>query len=55
MNKKKFFYKKPTAMVVEVKQQQHLLQASLRGEVDVSMDGEFLEVDIDIEDEIDLQ
>ena len=37
-------YQKPTAVVVEVKQQQHLLQTS--GPVQATMDGVFIEEDI---------
>lgn len=37
-------YKKPTAMVVAVKQKQHLLQTS--GPVQATMNGTFVEEDI---------
>ena len=39
-------YKKPMTVVVEVKQQSHLLQASMNGDVKATMNGTFVEEDI---------
>ena len=39
-------YKKPAAKVVAVKQKQHLLQASMNGDVKATMNGTFVEEDI---------
>ena len=43
---KKKHYEKPSVEVVVLKQQSHLLQASMNGDVNATMNGTFVEEDI---------